>query len=398
MKKIIYALLVLLTPIFASGQQQIDSTIAKSIIPLDKQELLKNVNLIANIRSAGNAYFDQNGFNNFRFQMEQFRLEFKGNVSKRTYFRFRDRYTRPATSESVDNLSRSTDLAYVEFKMKKDSEFWHLSFGKMCADWGGFEFDTNPIFIYQYTDFINAADNFLTGIGSRFKVSKDHSFSLQVLNTRTKTFAELYPGDVGFIEESKAPLAYIANWRGHLLGDKLQTIWSYSLFNEAKEYFINYASFGIQVIPSSKFRIQFDYKWCSEQLDREGIVTNYIKTGDEYDDRTAQGTVYNSFWTRLDYRLVPKVNLFFVGFIDKGRWDKADTYYSNASSNQDIYTGYCYIPGVEFLPSKDLNIKIFVSYVGHDYRFTDFSKNTLNRTNYSNNRFTFGISTPLVFL
>ncbi|MCO4291242.1 OprO/OprP family phosphate-selective porin [Solitalea sp. MAHUQ-68] len=398
MKKTIYALIILLLPLAAFAQKQIDSTIAKSIIPVEKQELLKNVNLIANIRAAGNAYFDQDGFNNFRFQMEQFRLEFKGNISKRTFFRFRDRYTRPATSESVDNISRSTDLAFVEFQMKKDSEFWYLSFGKMCADWGGFEFDTNPIFIYQYTDFIDAADNFLTGIGSRFNLNKQHSISLQVLNTRTKSFDELYPGDVGLIQESKAPLAYIANWRGNLFKDKLQTIWSYSLFNEAKNYFINYASFGLQFTPSKRFQIQFDYKWCDEQLDREGIITNYITSGTAYDDRTAQNTVYNSYWTRIDFRLIPKVNLFFVGFIDKGRWDKANTYYANADSKQDIYTGYCYIPGIEILPSKDLNIKIFVSYVGHDYRFTDFAKSSLNNSNYSNNRFTFGISTPLVFL
>ncbi|AFD08768.1 porin [Solitalea canadensis] len=398
MKKLIYALYLMFIPFISFAQKQIDSTIAKSIIPIEKQELLKNVNLIANIRAAGNAYFDQDGFNNFRFQMEQFRLEFKGNISKRTFFRFRDRYTRPATSESVDNISRSTDLAFVEFQMKKDSEFWYMSIGKMCADWGGYEFDANPIDIYQYTDFIDAADNFLTGIGTRFTLSKNHSLSFQVLNTRTKTFEELYPNDTAFIQQSKAPLAYIANWRGSMFDGKLQTIWSYSLFNEAKNYYINYASIGVQVTPSNKFRVQFDYKWCSEQIDREGIVSNYITDGANYDDRVAQGTVYNSYWTRLDFRVVPKVNLFFVGFIDQGNWNKADVYYDNAESKQKIYTGYCYIPGVEFLPSKDLNLKIFVSYVGHDYRFTDFAKSTLNKTNYSNNRFTFGIITPLVFL
>ncbi|MNE44386.1 hypothetical protein D3C80_1386100 [compost metagenome] len=183
-----------------------------------------------------------------------------------------------------------------------------------------------------------------------------------------------------------------------MLDGKIQTIWSYSLFNEAKGYYINYASLGLQVTPSNKFRVQFDYKWCSEQIDREGIVSNYITDGNNYDGRVAQGTVYNSYWTRIDYRVIPKVNLFFVGFIDQGRWDRADIYYANAESQQKVYTGYCYIPGIEILPTKDLNLKIFVSYVGHDYKFSDFAKSSLNKTNYSNNRFTFGIITPLVFL
>jgi long-subunit fatty acid transport protein len=35
----------------------------------------------------------------------------------------------------------------------------------MCADWGAWEFDWNPIDIYEYSDIVEYADNFLTGVG-----------------------------------------------------------------------------------------------------------------------------------------------------------------------------------------------------------------------------------------
>jgi hypothetical protein len=35
----------------------------------------------------------------------------------------------------------------------------------MCADWGAWEFDWNPIDIYEYSDIVEYADNFLSGAG-----------------------------------------------------------------------------------------------------------------------------------------------------------------------------------------------------------------------------------------
>src|SRR3954469_11181725 len=129
-------------------KQEGDTTYYKSLIPEEKQGLLKNMSMIANMRFAERNEFTNGKYTGSRFVNEQFRLEFKGQVTDKIYFRFRDRYTRAQTSESVDNLSRSTDMAYIRIDATK---WFNISAGKMCASWGAFEFDYNPIDVYEYS-------------------------------------------------------------------------------------------------------------------------------------------------------------------------------------------------------------------------------------------------------
>ena len=110
-----------------------DTTYYKTLIPEEKQGLLKNVSMIANMRFAERNEFEDGEYTKSRFANEQFRLEIKGKVHDKVYFRFRDRYTRAQTSESVDNISRSVDLAFIRVDV---SNKFSISAGKLCADWG----------------------------------------------------------------------------------------------------------------------------------------------------------------------------------------------------------------------------------------------------------------------
>jgi hypothetical protein len=230
-----WILILLCIPTFLVAQkterQAGDTTYYPSLIPEAKQGLLKNVSVIANMNFALRNEFVDGDYTQTRFRNEQFRLEIRGQVHEKVYFRFRDRYTRAQTSESIDNLSRSVDLAFLRFDITKK---FSISAGKMCADWGAFEFDYNPIDIYEYSDIIEYADNFLTGVGATYTPNTKHQFTVQALDSRTKSFDELY-GDQPNFQESKAPLAFVFNWRGSLFDNKVKTIWSYSLFNEAQK-------------------------------------------------------------------------------------------------------------------------------------------------------------------
>src|SRR5688572_26301098 len=172
-------LLLLPTVTFAQKQErQMDTTYYKAIIPEAKQGLLKNVSMIANMNFALRNEFLDGEYTQTRFRNEQFRLEIRGQIHEKVYFRFRDRYTRAQTSESIDNISRSVDLAYLRFDI--NSKF-SISAGKMCADWGAWEFDWNPIDIYEYSDIVEYADNFLTGVGFSYAPSNKNQFTFQVL-------------------------------------------------------------------------------------------------------------------------------------------------------------------------------------------------------------------------
>src|SRR5262245_38915655 len=94
-------------------QQTGDTTYYKTLIPDVKQGLLSNMSMIANMQFGLRNEFVDGDYTQTRFKNEQFRLEIRGKVHDKVYFRFRDRYTRAQTSEGLDNLSRSVDLAYI---------------------------------------------------------------------------------------------------------------------------------------------------------------------------------------------------------------------------------------------------------------------------------------------
>ena len=103
----------------------------------------------------------------------------------------------------------------------------------MCADWGGYEFDLNPIDIYAYNDIVEYADNFLSGVQASWRATEKNEFTFQLLNSRTKTYEELYDTIPG-VKESKFPAALVTNWRGYFGKGNFTALWSYRVFLEAE--------------------------------------------------------------------------------------------------------------------------------------------------------------------
>lgn len=373
-----------------------DTTYYKTLIPEEKQGLLKNMSMIANMRFALRNEFQDGEYTQTRFQNEQFRLEIKGKVHDRVYFRFRDRYTRAQTSESVDNLSRSTDLAFIRVDLTDKLSF---AGGKMCADWGAYEFDYNPIDIYEYSDIIEYADNFLTGAQLAYAVTPQHQLTFQILDSRTKSFNELY-GDQPNFEESKMPLAFVLNWRGSFFGGKFNTIWAYAFHNEAKNTELdepagmNYIALGNQ-LKLGKFTVEYDYKWSQEDLDRSGIISEQVN--DDLYPYALEKTVYIGHWLHLYYRVSPKVNLAFVGMMDIANWqDDLDP--QKPAGDDNIRTAYGFIPTIEYYPFKDLNLRFYANFVGRSYVYSDYAKDRFGLSDNTKGRFAIGFVTPLGIL
>jgi hypothetical protein len=375
-------------------RQMGDTTYYKTLIPEAKQSLLKNTTMIANMNFAFRNEFVDGKYTQSRFRNEQFRLEFRGQITDKVFFRFRDRYTRAQTSESVDNLSRSVDMAFIRIDISKK---FSISAGKMCADWGAWEFDWNPIDIYEYSDIVEQADNFLTGVGFTYTPSTNNQWTFQVLDSRTKTFTELYGTQPNFAE-SKAPLAFVSNWRGSLFDGKVKTIWSYSLFNEAQDIVnggsanMNYIALGNE-FNFGKFRFIYDFKWSDEQLDRTGIVSNTVP--DNLYAFALANTQYIGHWLNFRYKVAPKVDLTLVAMLDIAQWKNAGQDPSNTTGEQHIRNAWGFIPAVEYYPWKDLNMKFFVNYVGRVYDYSDYAKSRFGAVDSSTGRFTIGFISPL---
>lgn len=362
-----------------------DTLYYPSLIPEEKQGLLRNMSMIANMRFAERNEFADNMYEGSRFVNEQFRLEFRGQAHRKVYFRFRDRYTRSQEPQSIDNISRSTDLAYIRIDA---TEKWNITLGKMCANWGAYEFDYNPIDIYEYSDIIEYADNFLTGARLAYKANDRHKFSADVLDSRTSTFDELYGSPPGKVE-ADAPLAFVANWTGSLFGGKFNTIWSYAFHTEAEGTFMNYVALGNQ-IRLGKFTLEYDWKWSQEELDRTGVISNDIP--DSLYPWAVENTLYIGHWLHLYYRVSPKINLALIGMVDIAYWqDDLDP----LKDNDQIRNAYGVIPTFEFYPFDDLNLRFFLNYVGRFYEYSDYAVSRFGVKNYQTYRVSAGFVSPL---
>ena len=392
-KTVILILLLLPSVLMAQvkERQADDTTFYKTLIPETKQSLLKNVSMIANMRFAERNEFVDGDYTKSRFMNEQFRLELKGKVHDKVYFRFRDRYTRAQTSESVDNLSRSVDLAFVRVDI---SSKFSIAGGKLCADWGAIEFDLNPIDVYEYSDIIEYADNFLTGAQFSYGLNPKHQFTFQVLDSRTKTFNELYGPQPG-LEESKAPLALVVNWRGSLFDGKFNTIWSYARHNEAQDTIadkavgMDYFALGNQ-LKLKKITIDYDYKISMEDLDRTSIVSETVP--DNLYPYALRETVYIGHWLNINYRIKPKINLAFVAMLDIAKYkDDIDP----LKTSDEIRKAWGFIPTIEYYPFDGLNFRFYANWVGRKYEYSDYAKKRFGSVDYNTGRFAIGFVTPL---
>lgn len=389
-----FAALIIITlfPLIFYGQEKqttrLDSS--RSIISTEKQHLLQNVDIIANMNYNFRSDFLNDEFLGSKFRFEQFRLEIKGYVSDKVYFRFRHRYTSSFEPQEMDKIIKGVDFAYIRVDLSDRSQ---LMIGKMYADWGGWEFDLNPIVIYEYSDIIEYADNFLSGISFYHQATKDHGFSIQVLNSRTADFETLYD-TVPDVTASKVPLAGVVNWRGSFFEGKVKTLWSYSLFSEAQDVFKNYVALGTQY-DSDKFYMAYDYKISSEDLDRTGIISDEIP--DNLYNYSVRNTLYQSHWTRITYKFSDKWHISLDAFIDLADWnDDLDP----MKTEDRFRTVYSYIPTIEYFPWEKIDLKFFAGVVQRHFVYSDYAKNRpgLELRDHDKTRIMVGFISPLLIL
>jgi hypothetical protein len=361
----------------------------KSLIPINKQSLLRDVDVIFNSRMAYNSSFLDGNHTLSNFNVNQLRFEIKGKIHDKVYFRFRNRYTREPVPGDLDNISRSIDLAFISLDLSPKTKF---SFGKLCADWGGYEFDFNPIDILTYNDIIEYADNFLVGAGISHDIGDGkNSISIQLLNSRTKTYESQYGNAAPpNINPSEYPLAAVVNWRGNFFDGKFETTYSYSFFNEAKGAHMNYFALGNK-FKTKNFVLYYDFHYSDEGLDRKGIVSDIISSQYQY---AAQNTLYVENWIRAEYLVAPKINLLLTVMNSNHSWN--DNPDPNGSSK--LSTSYGLIPTVQYMPFKDMNLKFYIAYTARKYDYTSYAENAFGVKDYTTGFLGIGFVAPLLVL
>ena len=341
MKKLLTLLIIALCVIGVNAQEK---SLYEELSGVKKKT--DKFNLYMNMNGSFDAMFNDNGFDQGKFNMRQLRIESKGNVNDWLSYRWRQRLNRPNNGgDNIDNLPTSIDIAGIGVKL---SDKFSLFLGKQCANYGGFEFDANPIEIYEYSDMIEYMSNFLTGINIGYDFMEGQQLNFQVLNSLNGPFSEMYHFDPVLmatlnVEASKLPMVYTLNWNGNF-NNVFKTRWSASLMSQAKEKNLYYIALGNE-LTLGKFNMYLDFMYSNDAIDRGGIITEI--RGYEL-GHNVYNTSYMSLVTKLNYRVADKWNVFV-----KGMYETASVAEESLLVAKGKYrTSLGYLGGVEYYPWK----------------------------------------------
>ena len=380
MKKILLAVSLLIGGI-ASAQQdlqnqinqlraEIDQLKATAPAPLpmsqdgEENPIHKKFNMYFNFQGSFDVEKAKDQDMTAKFYARQLRWEVRGDITDRIFYRFRHRLNKSNARASLDNLAKATDMLYAGFRL---DDKWTLTAGKMCQAWGGFEFDLNPMNIYEYSDFLENMDNFMLGAMITYAPNKNHEFNLQITDVRNDSFETLYGTATNTINASKAPLTYIFNWNGNLFDNLIQTRWGGGLQSEADGYNNWMLMLGTKLnLP--KFQVFFDYMMANEALDR-------LKYTPMSSTVLVKDAKYNSFVLKAEYQPAPHWNIFAQGLYETAKNDLTD----------NKMTGIGYFAGVEYLPFEKQDLRFFLAYIGRS------RENKLTNVTTDTNRVSIGL-------
>ena len=344
-------------------------SIHERITKLEKKNDMFNLyfNYAASFQAEHNSLSDEWGT---KFANKQLRIEIKGNLTDKLYYRLRHRLNKATDAKGEDNFAKATDIMMVGYNF---NDKLSISGGKMCQIWGGFEFDENPMYIYQYSDMVDNMDNFMAGVTVSYKPIPTQEIAVEISNSYNGKFADEY-GDEAVVvnndeaqalQKSKNPLTYIINWNGSFFDGKLNTRWAWGLQTQAKGKYSRMLTLG-QQLNLPKFQWYFDYMGAFDDLDRLKIATNELGGAFVDDEGNALGNVYlgkvhyNSFITKANWQFAPSWNLMLKGMYETASVTKMEQFKNYRKS-------FGYMGSIEYYPAKQQDFRLFLAYVGRKY-------------------------------
>ena len=346
-------------------------SIHERITKLEKKNDMFNLyfNYAASFQAEHNSLSDEWGT---KFANKQLRIEIKGNLTDKLYYRLRHRLNKATDAKGEDNFAKATDIMMVGYNF---NDKLSISGGKMCQIWGGFEFDENPMYIYQYSDMVDYMDNFMAGVTVSYKPIPTQEIAVEISNSYNGKFADEY-GDKAVVvnndeahalQKSKNPLTYIINWNGSFFDGKLNTRWAWGLQTQAKGKYSRMLTLG-QQLNLPKFQWYFDYMGAFDDLDRLKIATNELRDALDGGDGDA-GNVYlgkvhyNSFITKANWQFAPSWNLMLKGMYETASVTKMEQFKNYRKS-------FGYMGSIEYYPAKQQDFRLFLAYVGRKYDYS----------------------------
>lgn len=306
------------------------------------------------------------------FKNKHLRLEIKGNLTDKLYYRFCYRMTNSNVARSEDNFARSTDVVMIGYRF---SDKFSVEAGKIFQPFGGYEVDENPIYIYEYSDLTGGLECYLGGVVVNYKPVPTQEIVVGVTNAHNDKFADVY-GDNSLaiegdgtqnriLEKTRIPLGYSLGWNGSFLNNRLLTRWSWGIEGEAQHKYSRMLILG-QKLNLDRLQWYFDYMYQNDGLDRFGLASREVRdffpaVGGEV---WMSDVHYTSFITKLNWQFAPQWNLMLKGMYETASVTKVDRF-------KDFRKSYGYVGSVEYYPVKSQDFRVFLAYVGRKVTYKD---------------------------
>lgn len=338
-------------------------SISQSLLALEKRSDALNVyiNYAGTFQSAYNT-----GSWNSAFKAKFCRFELKGNLSNELYYRFRQRITPVTPSSTHDNYSNGTDILFVGYKF---NDHFAVEGGKIIQHWGGFDYDENPLYIYEYSDMLNHMDIFTAGLTFYWRPSESQEFVFEASNPISSSFESTYGtvvnvateaiGDYSRVYGAKFPLALLANWNGTFANGTILTRFAVGGISQTDKLGTIHASGGVR-LNLFRFQAYIDYMYEKNGLDRLGIASADfgLSGGNRLGNVYYTSLIAKGFW-----QFCPGWNL-----VAKGGLDTV-----SATAVGNYRKSFLGLFSLEYYPVKGQDLRIFLSGLSRKAAFSQES-------------------------
>lgn len=333
----------------------------------------KVFNLDLEMHAGFNADFFSGKLDEAAFRFRDVKIDVTGEVNDRLFYWYRQTLNGGYEGQALENLNESIEYAYIGYKL---NERFTLTAGKQDVFYGGFEYDENPLLIYEYSDMNEYSLCYLTGIGLGYQPNESQEIRLQVTNSRMGSMEDEYGRLPEGFKKPRVPLFYTLNWNGNFLDELIHLRYSVSAAEQAQGKYM-YSVFTGQSIEAGPVYAYFDVMYSRGKLDPLGLLTELTQpevAGKEEEEPEPpvrmQNIDYLSLVGEIQYRFHPKWQLF-----AKGMYESASIYKAYDTYEKGKYrTAWGYQGGLEFYPMADDNLHIFLTAIGKKYNLSERAK------------------------
>lgn len=348
-------------------------SLTERVLQLEKNGELFNVYLHY---SAHAQTSDEHGRWQSAMGAKVFKVELAGSLTDKLSYNFIHRLNKGTSAESQDNFARATDGMSLTYDFNPQ---FSLTAGKTYQIWGGFEYWSSPVFVFQYSDMEDHMEIYTTGVVARYKPVSSQEIGLEICNSHNGKFADTYSrlAESGIsqpLESPDHPFSFILNWNGNFFSDRLQTRWAWGIQSEARHRHSRMLALGQQLcLP--KFQWYVDYMAAFDGLDRLQLASNEGRSYLKSSGRAYFTDVhYQTIVTKMEYQFQPRWNLVFKGMYETANVTSDENFKNYRRSIS--YGGF-----VEYIPDTQLNLHLFLGYMGKTLDYTRRSALTDIHTN-----------------